>query len=789
MNPREAVVYLESLRRYGVKKGFDRIERLLDALGNPQDDVRTVTVGGTNGKGSVARTLESCLRHDGRSTGLFTSPHMYELGERVRVDGGRMRRRRIADFVERVRPTVKDMIADGDGPTFFETTTAMALDEFSRREVEVAVLEVGMGGRLDTTQVADSDVAAVTSVAVEHADVLGETVEEVAWEVGHVAPEDGVCVVGATGDALETVRGIANDRGTQLRVVNDCVEYGFRGRDRLENVVDVEAERTYEGLRSPLLGEHQARNVAVAVALSEELGISDEAVREGVRRADWPGRFEVVERDPLVVLDVAHNPTATEALVDTLNSFGADEAHVVFGAMADKDVRGMADALEVEGCSVYAVSPSKGRAESAGGVASAFRDAGFDVDVAGPVSGGVESALDDASPEDCVVVTGSLWTVAEARRRWCDYTTVTGRENGVRHSVAALGGADARKAEKPETRTVRLHGLTSDETERLREVASHNDAPLFTTPAVGDMCVNATVTVTRDAYRELLDAGVARAPVDYIFEGHSVGEKGTRVMGILNVTPDSFYDGGEHDAVEDAVGRAKEMVDRGADTVDIGGESTRPGAEPVPVEEELDRVLPVVERVGDETDAAVSVDTRKPEVAREALEAGADMVNDVTGLASPEMRRVVAEAGCRVVVMDSVDVPVDPSREAVYDDVVDDVARRLSERVLRARRAGVNAENIVVDPGIGFGKGSDGDLSLVSRVGELTALGHPVLVGASRKSFLGSLTGRPEEERLEASVTSHALAALDGASYVRVHDVRETVRALEVVEGIRGERS
>jgi len=343
MEPREAVDYLDDLRRFGVKEGFGRVRRLLDALGNPHRGLRTVTVGGTNGKGSVARTVESCLRHDGRSTGLYTTPHMYRLGERVRVDGEEMRRKRIRDFVERVRPTVERMVAEGDAPTFFETTTVMALDEFARRGVDIAVLEVGLGGRLDTTRVADSDVAAVTSVALEHTDVLGDTVEEIAREVAGIVPDEGVCVTGATGDALGVVRSTAEDRGARLRAVGGGVSFESLGRDGLEGRLVVETDVEYR-LRTPLLGEHQARNVAVAVAVAEELGVSAEAVRDGVRRADWRGRFEVVERSPLVVLDAAHNPAAVEALVSTLGEFDYDNLGVVFGSMSDKDNVGMASA-------------------------------------------------------------------------------------------------------------------------------------------------------------------------------------------------------------------------------------------------------------------------------------------------------------------------------------------------------------------------------------------------------------------------------------------------------------
>lgn len=780
MDTREAVEYLEDLRRFGVKEGFDRTLRLLDALGNPHEELRTVTVGGTNGKGSVARTLESCLRHDGRSTGLYTSPHMHRLGERVRVDGEETRRKRIREFVERARPTIEEMVSEGEAPTFFETTTAMAFDEFARRGVDVAVLEVGMGGRLDTTRVADSDLSAVTSVALEHTDVLGETVEEIAWEVGHVVPEGGVCVTAVEGDAQEVVSSIAEDREAALRIVGDEIRVEGKGRDGLEQRLTVEADKTYE-LRTPLLGGHQARNVAVAVALAEELGVSHEAIEKGVRRADWKGRFEVVGHEPLVVLDAAHNPAAVDALISTLEDFEYEDLNVVFGAMSDKDNVGMASRLAEDGeaSHVYAVEPSKARAEDDSALVAVFEAQGVEASAEGSVVEGVRAALADASDDDAVVVTGSLWTVGEARRLWGDGTTAAAPRT---HDDATryFERAELEPHDSP-GRTLRLHDLTREEALALERVASRVGAQVSVSSYAPDSYVDAVVTATPDEYRELVDEDVVRKPYDDVFGTRDE----TSVMGILNVTPDSFYDGGEHNVVDDAVERAHEMYDAGADIIDVGGESTRPGAEPVPVEEEIERVLPVVERIVD--DMTVSVDTRKPEVARRALEAGAEILNDVTGLADPEMRSVAADCDCRVVVMDSVNVPVDPSADTFYDDVVTDVSRRLSERVLRARRAGIDGDDIIIDPGVGFGKGRDGDLELLRRADEIASLGYPVLYGCSRKSFLGKATGASKDERLAPSVAAHFHAALNGVDYVRVHDVEETVLALRLADALASE--
>jgi dihydropteroate synthase len=252
-------------------------------------------------------------------------------------------------------------------------------------------------------------------------------------------------------------------------------------------------------------------------------------------------------------------------------------------------------------------------------------------------------------------------------------------------------------------------------------------------------------------------------------------------MGILNITPDSFYDGGRYEAIEDAVAQAERMVEEGADIIDVGGESTRPGAEPVPVEAEIDRVVPVIEAIS-EMDALVSVDTRKADVARAALDAGADILNDVSGLEDPEMRLVAADHDVPVVVMHSINAPVDPDVDVAYDDVVTDTIDALTERVLLAEKAGLDRSQIIIDPGLGFGKSAAESFELLGRLDELDALNCPVLVGHSRKSLFDAVGLADSDGRLSATVAGSALAAERGADIVRVHDVAENVAAVRTAE-------
>jgi dihydropteroate synthase len=257
------------------------------------------------------------------------------------------------------------------------------------------------------------------------------------------------------------------------------------------------------------------------------------------------------------------------------------------------------------------------------------------------------------------------------------------------------------------------------------------------------------------------------------------------LMGVVNVTPDSFSDGGLFLDRDAAIAHGQELLVQGADILDVGGESTRPGAEEVSVEVELGRVEPVVRGLADT--ATVSIDTSKAVVAEAALDAGAAIVNDVTALRhDPEIGGLCAERGAGLVLMHMLGEPRTMQENPVYDDVVDDVKAFLAERLQAALDAGVAEERIWLDPGIGFGKTVDHNLELLRRLGELRELGRPLVVGPSRKSFIGGIDGSPVGERLGGSIASSVLAAAEGADVIRVHDVAETAEAMKMAGAILG---
>ncbi len=792
MEYQEASRYLESLQRRRPNFGTETTERMLSYLGAPHESLDCVQIGGSNGKGSTARMLERILRMDGNRVGLYTSPELNDVRERIRVDGRKVPKKRIAEFVETIDSHLEEL-PDDETPTYFEVLTALAFDHFDRSNVDIAVLEVGIGGRYDSTSVIDPVASAVTNVSLEHTDLLGDTVEEIARDKAHIAPSGKPLVTGATGTALETI-----EERTDVVTVGpsgcDVVAVETGMASDTESTVSITAPEWAVEAQCPLLGRHQAINAGIAATLAGQLGAVDiDAIEGGLRSAHWPGRFEIVETDPMVVLDGAHNPEACAALDDLLDRYEYTDLHLVFGAMADKDHRGMAAALPEIG-SAYLCRSNTDRAEPSTALKGAFDGQATRIAAVDSVLEATERAISEAGDDDVVLVTGSLSVVAEARDRWTRLVT----PKRVNHKpVRSAFGTPPSKfdsstvegaADDVDHRTVetRLRQRQADLIEETMDAVGGTSVRSDEPGALVTVLLSGTVTQFEALISRLpeTDMGLAQftAQLDTALRStrspsnHWTDSTKTALMGILNVTPDSFYDGGEYDRPDAALERAREMVESGADIIDIGGESTRPGADPVSVEDEIDRVVPIIERLSD-LDVPISIDTRKAAVADAALDAGADIVNDVSGLEDPEMRFVVAEHDAWLVLMHSLETPVDPDRTAQYDDVVDDVLEELTERLLLAERAGIDRERIIVDPGIGFGKTAAQSLELIDRISELRALGCQLLVGHSQKSLFGQVDCEPGE-RLPPTLAVSTMAAERGVDIVRVHEVTENAAVL-----------
>jgi len=401
--------WLFARQRFGVKPGLERVEALLARLGDPQEGFESVLVGGTNGKGSAASTLSHILNAAGWRAGLFTSPHLTHFAERFVVAGERVGEGALADALSEVRPH-----AEALGATFFEVVTALGCLLFARAGVEVAVMEVGLGGRFDATNALSPRLSVITGVALDHTDVLGETVAEIAAEKAGIMRTGRPCVTGAAGEALQVLKGEAGRIGAALWALGRDVSVeardgGWEGLD-----LRVGGPLGEVAVHTPLLGLHQARNVALAVIAAQLLGVDEEAIREGVARTRWAGRLEPLPfRGRTFLLDGAHNPDAAAALARTLEALGAAPVRLVFGASSDKDVEGTVRALERSVGEVILtrarLSPRAARPED---LAPLWRVPC--VLTAGPEEA-LAVALQRSEPGGVIVVAGSLYLVGEVR--------------------------------------------------------------------------------------------------------------------------------------------------------------------------------------------------------------------------------------------------------------------------------------------------------------------------------------------------------------------------------------
>jgi dihydrofolate synthase / folylpolyglutamate synthase len=433
--------WLEARQRFGVRPGLERVRALLEALGHPEANQRIVLVAGTNGKGSTTALLHAMLRAAGVRAGRFVSPHLERFEERVVVDGGDADAERLARAAVRARPAI-----DATGATYFEALTALALLAFADAGVDTAVLEVGMGGRWDATNATDPTLSLLVSVALDHTEVLGDTVERIARDKAGVARTARPFLCGASGSGLAAARAEAERVGALVWALDDvpwrAVDHGWEG---------VEVELVTPGgaswrLGTPLLGRHQARNLALAAAAAERLGLSEEAARLGAGLVSWPGRLERLDvRGRRWLLDGAHNPAGAEALASSLATLAPEgAAALVIGVSADKDAEGMARALVGHARRVIVTrAGSSARARDPEQLADVWRRAGADVVVVGdperalaaaegasapnegasapgegasaPNEGASVPGKGASAPGELVVVAGSLFLVGEVR--------------------------------------------------------------------------------------------------------------------------------------------------------------------------------------------------------------------------------------------------------------------------------------------------------------------------------------------------------------------------------------
>lgn len=410
MTYEEMLAHIYGLRRFGIKPGLGRITALLEGLGNPHERLRVVHVAGTNGKGSTAAFLASIMTTGGCRTGLFTSPHLTRFTERIRIDGAEIAEEAVCRLGGQV------MAAAPDGATFFEIVTAMALLHFAEEQVDIAILEAGMGGGSDATSVAAGILSVITPVALDHCEWLGDSLPAIAREkAGIIRPGRPVVLADQPAEVLAVMGERCMDINSPLvRFGSDfSASWGPAGLDYRG------MERALYGLVPGIGGRYQAVNAATALAAAELLAAShplaDEALRTGIAQARWPGRMEFFAGPPRLILDGAHNPAGALALAESLAGITRRRLIVVAGVMGDKDADGILAPLLPLADEVVAVAPAVERGLPAAELAALCRRRGVSVADGGPVPDGLALARSMAAPDDLILVCGSLFTVGEAR--------------------------------------------------------------------------------------------------------------------------------------------------------------------------------------------------------------------------------------------------------------------------------------------------------------------------------------------------------------------------------------
>jgi dihydrofolate synthase/folylpolyglutamate synthase len=441
MNYREALDFVYSFTNFEVtpagtysSKTFDltRTERLLAALGNPQRRFRSVHVAGTKGKGSTAAMTESILRAAGHLTGLYTSPHLHTFRERIRVAGQMISEEEVAAGISKIRPIAEQI----PRLTTFEVMTALAFDFFAQRGVEIAVLEVGLGGRLDATNVVTPLVSAITSISYDHTAILGDTLTKIAEEkAGIIKPDIPVVSCPQEDEAHEVIDRVAKDRHAQLIAVAPDLSFRLSGikyqvipdNQSLDGQTFLwmtvrDAKLSLVTVQLPLLGQHQLINAATTIAIAmvlRELGIDipDAAIVKAFERVQWQGRFEILAREPYVVVDGAHNPESAQRLVETLREYlPSADIHLIFGASNDKDIDGMFRQLLPHVSSLVLTRSHNPRAANPTLLAGLAQRYNVETSIAPDLRAALEEARTRATEKDVVCVTGSLFVVAEARQ-------------------------------------------------------------------------------------------------------------------------------------------------------------------------------------------------------------------------------------------------------------------------------------------------------------------------------------------------------------------------------------
>ena len=411
----EAIKYIHGVSNFFCKPGLDRIKRVCEGLGNPQNKLRFIHVGGTNGKGSFCAMTDSILREAGYKVGLYTSPYVREFNERMRVNGQNIPGDTLARLTEKVKNVAEKM---DDRPTEFELITAIAFEYFKEEKCNVVILEVGMGGRLDATNIIEKPMLSViTGIALDHTAFLGDTVEKIAAEKAGIIKPSSVVLYGGENAACEAVIEAEAIEKQSILCKTDYSKLKIHSYDLSGTVFDYKGR---QDLKISLLGAYQPRNAAIVLDAIDNLSgiglyVSEEAIRRGLMKAKWPARFEIIGRDPMIIFDGAHNPQGVDAATESIRGyFGDERVMIISGVLKDKDYMHISKSIAGVADSVYTITPDNPRALAAREYADVITSLGVDAHPCGSISEALALAKAKAMAKNkAICCLGSLYTYSE----------------------------------------------------------------------------------------------------------------------------------------------------------------------------------------------------------------------------------------------------------------------------------------------------------------------------------------------------------------------------------------
>jgi dihydrofolate synthase/folylpolyglutamate synthase len=423
MSYQDTINYLYNLQKYGIKFGLENTNKLMGLMDNPYLKFISIHIAGTNGKGSVSAMLASVLQEAGYKVGLYTSPHLISFTERIRINGREISENKVIELADEIRNRLSaiessDCKEEEFTPTFFEFTTTIAFTYFAEEKIDIAVIETGMGGRLDSTNVIKPLVSVITPIDHDHKEFLGDTIQKIAYEKAGIIKDGGIVVSSPqNNEAMDVLKTVAREKGARLFAVDKDTSVAEKQCNLEGCIFDYKGiKNVFKDLLISLAGRHQMQNAATALLALEALGlkINEAAIREGLRKTKWPGRLEIVERESLIILDGAHNPAAAKRL----REFLSENAHnkkiiLVLGILADKDITGIISELSAIADNIILTKPEYYRASDPEKIKELIK--GHPVTVINNIPDAIMHAKEIAMPDDIICITGSLFTVGEAK--------------------------------------------------------------------------------------------------------------------------------------------------------------------------------------------------------------------------------------------------------------------------------------------------------------------------------------------------------------------------------------